>query len=185
MLGVLFWERKASPVCPLRRPTDMNGNKQFFRKKLHNLYFLLSKMKIYLFLGLHKGSPICRRSLQPSNENIRHFRTLISELFVFMWVILALPDPVDWNQRGQMRILLHRFQAKTFDFAHGYHTSPRYLPKTEAMVLDQTQGKRFNKKNAGFWSPTFRRLKPDLDSLSGSETLERLEWRHRPQWRHR
>jgi hypothetical protein len=29
---------------------------------------------IYLSLGLHKGRPSCRRSLQPSKENIQHFK---------------------------------------------------------------------------------------------------------------
>jgi hypothetical protein len=34
-----------------------------------------SKTTIYLSLGLHKGCPSYRRSLQPSKENIQHFKT--------------------------------------------------------------------------------------------------------------
>jgi hypothetical protein len=33
------------------------------------------KIAIYLSLGLHKGGPSYRRSLQPSKENIQHFKT--------------------------------------------------------------------------------------------------------------
>jgi hypothetical protein len=32
--------------------------------------FILIKIVIYLLLGLHKGCPSYRRSLQPSKENI-------------------------------------------------------------------------------------------------------------------
>jgi hypothetical protein len=34
-----------------------------------------SKIVLYLLLGLHKGRPSSRRSLQPSKENIQHFKT--------------------------------------------------------------------------------------------------------------
>ncbi len=38
-------------------------------------FFLFwSKIAIYLSLGLHKGRPSYRRSLQPSKENIHHFK---------------------------------------------------------------------------------------------------------------
>ncbi len=37
--------------------------------------FSLSKLAIYLSLGLHKGRTSYRRSLQPSKENIQHFKT--------------------------------------------------------------------------------------------------------------
>jgi hypothetical protein len=33
------------------------------------------KIAIYLFLGLHKGHPSYKRSLQASKENIQHFKT--------------------------------------------------------------------------------------------------------------
>jgi hypothetical protein len=35
----------------------------------------LSKTATYLSIGLHKGRPSYRRSLQPSKENIQHFKT--------------------------------------------------------------------------------------------------------------
>jgi hypothetical protein len=50
-----------------------NGEKITAGKKLN---IFLSKIAIYFFLGLHKGRPPnYRRSLQPSNENIQHFKT--------------------------------------------------------------------------------------------------------------
>ncbi len=39
------------------------------------------KIAIYLSLGLHKGLPSYGRSLQPSKENIQHFKTLNFFLF--------------------------------------------------------------------------------------------------------
>jgi hypothetical protein len=38
------------------------------------LYIFLSKNAIYLSLELLKGGPSYRRSLQPSIENIQHFK---------------------------------------------------------------------------------------------------------------
>ncbi len=44
-------------------------------EKTQLIFFLLwSKIAIYWSLGLHKGRPSCRRSLQPSKENIQHFK---------------------------------------------------------------------------------------------------------------
>ncbi len=45
------------------------------------LDIFLSKIAIYLSLGLHKGRTSYKRSLQPSKENIQHFKTWISQLF--------------------------------------------------------------------------------------------------------
>jgi hypothetical protein len=39
------------------------------------LNFFGSKTTIYLSLGLHKGRPGYRRSLQPSTENIQYLKT--------------------------------------------------------------------------------------------------------------
>jgi hypothetical protein len=44
-------------------------------KKLTAEKFLISKTVIYLSLGLRKGRLSYRRSLQPSKENIQHFKT--------------------------------------------------------------------------------------------------------------
>ncbi len=44
-----------------------------------------SKITIYLSLGLHKGRPSYRRTLQLSKENIQHFKTLNFLLFIFFW----------------------------------------------------------------------------------------------------
>jgi hypothetical protein len=40
-----------------------------------NFYFLDKKIAINLSLGLHKGRPSYRRSLQPSKENIQYLKT--------------------------------------------------------------------------------------------------------------
>jgi hypothetical protein len=48
--------------------------------------FGVSKTTIYLFLGLHKLSPSYgRRRLQPSKENIKHFKHEKSKKFLFLW----------------------------------------------------------------------------------------------------
>jgi hypothetical protein len=47
--------------------TKFTGEKKFD--------IFLSKITIYLSLGLHKGRPSYSRSLQPSKENIQHFKT--------------------------------------------------------------------------------------------------------------
>ncbi len=48
-----------------------------WRKKLQkkNIYFFGSKTIIYLSIGLLKGRPSYKRSLQLSEENIQHFKT--------------------------------------------------------------------------------------------------------------
>ncbi len=47
--------------------------KNYSWKKIKFFFWL--KTKIYLSQGLHKGRPSYRRSLQPSKENIQHFKT--------------------------------------------------------------------------------------------------------------
>jgi hypothetical protein len=59
------------------------------------LIFFGSKIAIYLSLGLHRERPCYRSSLQLSKENIQHFKTYNSllYLFPFLCVIFALLDP--------------------------------------------------------------------------------------------
>ncbi len=54
----------------------------FDEQKLGNIFcwnkkfdIFLSKIAIYLSLGLHKGRPSYKTSLQPSKENIHHFKS--------------------------------------------------------------------------------------------------------------
>jgi hypothetical protein len=57
----------------------------------------LIKIAIYLSLSLHKECPSYRRSLQPSKENILHFKRrnlLLNSFFLFFWAIYALLDPI-------------------------------------------------------------------------------------------
>jgi hypothetical protein len=73
------------------------------------LLFFWSKIGIYLSLGLHKGRPSFRRSLQPSKENIQHFKTWnLLTFFIFLWVIFSLlnpdPNPLTWLPDPDIRI---------------------------------------------------------------------------------
>ncbi len=52
-----------------------------------------SKIAIYLSLGLLKGRPSYRKSLQPSKDNIQHFKKcILLTFFLISWVIFALLD---------------------------------------------------------------------------------------------
>ncbi len=56
--------------------------------------FWLKKIATYLFLGLYKGRPSSRRSFQPSEENIQHFKTWTFLTF-FIFVGHFPPPPHD------------------------------------------------------------------------------------------
>jgi hypothetical protein len=79
-----------------------SGSRVFDDQKLENftaekkMIFLLSKLAIYLSLGLQEGLPSYRRILEPpalKNMEFLHF-------FLFTWEIFALLDPdlADQNQ---------------------------------------------------------------------------------------
>ncbi len=56
--------------------------------------FFWSKIAFYLSLGFRNGRPSYRRSLQPSKENIQHFRKWnLLTFFLFLCAIFALLDP--------------------------------------------------------------------------------------------
>jgi hypothetical protein len=66
--------------------------KKFTTRNL--IYIFWIKNAIYLSLGLHKGRPSYRRSLQPSKVNIQHFkRWKFCSFFNFFFVIFPLLDP--------------------------------------------------------------------------------------------
>ncbi len=76
-------------------------------KKINSLkkfHIILIKLAIYLSLGLHKWRASNRRSLQPSKENMQHFKTWNFFTFSFLCILFALsdpdPDPADQNQCG-------------------------------------------------------------------------------------
>jgi hypothetical protein len=65
------------------------------QQKIFIIFFKLnfSKIAIYLSLGLHKGHPSYRKSLQPSTkENIQHLKKLNLLTFLFLRVIFAPLD---------------------------------------------------------------------------------------------
>ncbi len=68
---------------------------------IQKLNIFWSKIAIYLSLGLHKGRPSYRRSLQPSKEKIQHFKTWNFSLFFFnfrgsfcspSWIRIRIPN---------------------------------------------------------------------------------------------
>jgi hypothetical protein len=81
-------------VNPDPDPIRIQGfDDQKLKKKkiwLKFFFFYISKIAIYLSLGLYQGCPCYRRSLPPSKENIQHFN-----FFLFLRVIFAplYPDP--------------------------------------------------------------------------------------------
>jgi hypothetical protein len=55
---------------------DTDPDQKLKKKNTAEIFFYIffcSKIAIYLSLGLFKGRPSYRRSLQPSKENIQHF----------------------------------------------------------------------------------------------------------------
>ncbi len=71
-----------------------NWRKKIYSWKKISFNFDFKKTTVYLSLGLRKGHPSYKRSLQLSKENIQHFKTwnfLI--FFLLLWVIFALLDP--------------------------------------------------------------------------------------------
>ncbi len=82
--------------------------------------FFWSKIAINLSLGLHKGRPSYRRSLQLSQKNIQQFeRWNFVVCFIFFWVFFAPldPDPI----RIQIRIRIHNtvFLSKHREWSMG------------------------------------------------------------------
>jgi hypothetical protein len=65
-----------------------------------NFFYYIFLIKSYLSLGLHKGHPSYRRSLQPSKENIQHFKTW-SFLTFFYFVHPIHPKMLRFYARSQ------------------------------------------------------------------------------------
>ncbi len=72
------WVRTRIQHFRLNTDPDPYPDLRFFMAKIGKSVQLKiclpSKIAIYLSLGLHKGRPCYRRSLQPSKENIQHFK---------------------------------------------------------------------------------------------------------------
>jgi hypothetical protein len=101
----------------IRIPDPGSGSRVWWPKiekitaeKKINLFFG-PKTTIYLSLGLHKGRPSYRRSLQPSKKNIQHFKTWKFCTFFYFcgsfspsWIRIRIrnlnadpdPDPKPW-----------------------------------------------------------------------------------------
>jgi hypothetical protein len=83
---------------------NTNSDPGFYDQKSKKInswkIFLWSKTTIYLYLGLHKGRPSYKRSLQLSKENIQHFKTWNFIIFSLLRVIFALLDPDPDSEYG-------------------------------------------------------------------------------------
>jgi hypothetical protein len=90
-------------------------------EKFITVFFFLIKIAIYLSLGLHKGRLSYKRSLQPSKENIQHFKKrncfpffYICGTFLPSWIRIRLQltkinaDPC-WSGYGsEILVLLNK-----------------------------------------------------------------------------
>ncbi len=87
---------------------DQKLNKITANKKIQ--LFFISKIAIYLSLGLHKGRPSYKRSLQPSRKNIQHLKRWNFLIFFLLfcgsflpswiWIRIPNPDPLAWYQHS-------------------------------------------------------------------------------------
>ncbi len=81
---------------------DPDTDPGFWRKKYiwNFVFFFWSKIAIYWSVGLHKGRPSYRRSLQPSKENIQHIKRwnlltvfYFSAPFTPSWIRIPIQGP--------------------------------------------------------------------------------------------
>jgi hypothetical protein len=58
----------------MRIPIQGFDAQKLINLQLEKIYVIDQKIPIYLSLGIHIGHPSYRRRLQPSTENIQHFK---------------------------------------------------------------------------------------------------------------
>ncbi len=80
-----------------------SGYSDLMIESINNLQ--LSKIAIYLFIGLHKGRPSHGRSLQPSIENIQLCKTL--HFFTYFFLFWGNFCPPGSGSEFPMRIRIH------------------------------------------------------------------------------
>jgi hypothetical protein len=103
----------------------MTKIEKIFSTEINKLIFFGSKIAIYLTLGHHKGRPSYRRSLQPSKENIQHFK-ILSLTFFFLGSVLPswLPFPM------RIRIQRTKINADPCGFGSVSKTLVKIVPFT-------------------------------------------------------
>ncbi len=82
---------------------------------------------ISLSLGLHKGRPSYKRSLQLSKENIQHFEIWYLLIFLLLWVVFALMDPDPDSEYGSGST----DPIESIQFGSGSATMPESIQKPE------------------------------------------------------
>ncbi len=97
-----LWNRGSASSSESRVLMTKNWKKFTAEKKWIFFFFIA----IYLYLGLHKGRTSYRRSLQPSEKNIQHFKTW--KFFTFSIFVGHFCPPGSGsgnsNKCGSMRI---------------------------------------------------------------------------------
>ncbi len=71
-------------------------------------FFFLSKISIYLSLGLHKRRPSYKKSLQPSKDNIQHFLTWNFLTFFYFVDHFCPPGSGSWWNNGSQIFIIDR-----------------------------------------------------------------------------
>ncbi len=93
--SVFIWSGSGS-IQRFRQNTDPDPDQDPVRIRIQSRF----KIAIFLSLGLNKGRPSYRRSLQPSKENIQHFKTwncliffYFCESFLSSCIRIRIPNP--------------------------------------------------------------------------------------------
>jgi hypothetical protein len=119
---------------------------------------LCSRPAIYLFLGFHIGRPSYRRSLQPSKENIQHFKnfnllTFLNFCWSFLpsWIRNANPDQLLKNSQTSF---CYRIMLKGKDDPEMKSLTVYRSTITVPICTDQDLPikQKNKKKNPEFWS---------------------------------
>ncbi len=114
--------------------------------------FFWSKIAIYLSLGLYKGRPSYRRSLQPSKENIQQFKTW--NLFTFV----GPPSKGDLHHTTYIGDPPIRVVA--------------YAPRSTQPTVRRTKNPLFSKwTKTPFWRGKNRFFENEPSRFSQSETI--------------
>ncbi len=117
--------------------TDPVPNPRFWWPKIGKkiaavkLIFYGSKISVYLSLGLHEGRTSYRRSLQPSKENIQHFKTWM--FFIIFYICVShLPS---WIRIRIQQLKLMRIHAYPDPQPWPYHSKPtRTIPDCTTLL---------------------------------------------------
>ncbi len=147
------WKRKVCIIKNLKKPKKNQKKKNIFSGFFRWVFwvfwvgfflggfFWVGFLMPTLSLGLHKGRPNYRRSLQLSKENIQHFKTWNFLIFFYFcgsflpaWIRIPNtdpnPDPLTWLNPDPIGPILIRIRnpggfsttVNVMDFSGSYHS---------------------------------------------------------------